>query len=127
VHAIRSYSQQPGGPSQGWLAAMADRQLARALLAMHDEPARSWTVESLARTAGMSRSSFAARFKLVVGQAPLDYLTQWRMYCAARLLQQGQLALAEVARQVGYESPAAFNRVFRRETATTPGAFRKSA
>ena len=127
VHAIRHYSQQPGGPSQGWLAAMADRHLAHALQAMHDAPAQGWTVESLARTAGMSRSSFAARFRQVVGQSPLDYLTQWRMYCASRLLQQGKLALAEVARQVGYESPAAFNRVFRRETATTPGAFRKRA
>lgn len=84
-----------------------------------------WEVESLARTAGMSRSGFAARFKAVVGQSPLDYLTQWRMYCASRL-QQGDLALSEVAHRVGYESAAAFNRVFRRETAMTPRAFRKA-
>lgn len=126
VHAIRAYSAQPGGPTRGWLCAIADRQLAQALEAMHGDPAQSWTVESLARTAGMSRSGFAARFKAVVGQSPLDYLTQWRMYCASRLLQQGNVALAEVARQVGYESAAAFNRVFRRETAMTPGAFRKA-
>jgi AraC-like DNA-binding protein len=126
VHAIRAYSMLPGGPTQGWLAAIADRHLARALEAMHGAPADDWTVESLARTAGMSRSSFAARFKAVVGQTPLDYLTQWRVYCATRLLQQGNIALSDVSRQVGYESVAAFNRVFRRETAMTPGAFRKA-
>jgi AraC-like DNA-binding protein len=126
VHAIRAYSAQPGGPTRGWLAGNADRHLALALAAMHDDPAHDWTVESLARTAGMSRSAFAARFKSIVGQTPLDYLTQWRMYCAARLLQNSSLALAEVSRRVGYESVAAFNRVFRRETAVTPGAFRKA-
>ena len=126
VHAIRAYSTQPGGPSRGWLGAIADRQLARALEAMHGAPAEGWTVESLARTAGMSRSGFAARFKAVVGQPPLDYLTQWRMYCATRLLQRGNVALSEVSRQVGYESVAAFNRVFRREIAMTPGAFRRA-
>ena len=126
VHAIRAYSTQPGGPTGGWLGAIADRHLGRALQAMHGAPAEDWTVESLARTAGMSRSGFAARFKAVVGQSPVDYLTQWRMHCAARLLQQGNVALADVARQVGYESVAAFNRVFRRETAMTPGAFRKA-
>lgn len=126
VHAVRAYALQADGPGQGWLAALADRHLARALQAMHAEPAEDWTVESLARSAGMSRSGFAARFKSVVGQTPLDYLTQWRMYCAVRLLQQQDIALADVSRQVGYESVAAFNRVFRRETAMTPGAFRKS-
>lgn len=126
VHAIRAYSAQPGGPTRGWLAANADPHLARALAAMHGEPAHDWTVESLAGVAGMSRSAFAARFKAVVGQTPLAYLTQWRMYCAARLLRHSDLAQAEVSRQVGYESMAAFNRVFRRETATTPGAFRRS-
>jgi AraC-like DNA-binding protein len=127
VHAIRAYTQLSCGPkTQGWLAALADRHLALALQAMHAAPAQDWTVETLARAAGMSRSSFAARFKAVVGQTPLDYLTQWRMYHAARLLRQDHLALSEVAREVGYESVAAFNRVFRRETAMTPGAFRKA-
>jgi AraC-like DNA-binding protein len=125
VHAIRAYSAQPGGPTRGWLAANADRNLARALEAMHEAPAEDWTVDALARTAGMSRSAFAARFKTVVGQTPLEYLTQWRMYCATRLLQHSSLALSDVSRQVGYDSVAAFNRVFRRETAMTPGAFRK--
>ncbi len=127
VHAIRAYSTQPGGPTHGWLAAFADRHLARALEAMHGAPAQAWTVESLARSAGMSRSGFAARFKAVVGQSPLEYLTRWRMYCASRLLQRGNATLPEVAGQVGYESVAAFNRVFRREFEMAPGAFRKAA
>lgn len=126
VHAIRAYSTQPDGPTRGWLGAIADRHLGPVLEAMHGAPAQGWTVESLARTAGMSRSAFAARFKAVVGESPLDYLTQWRMYCATRLLQRGNLALSEVAQQVGYESVAAFNRVFRREIAMTPGAFRRA-
>lgn len=126
VHAIRAYSTQPGGPTQGWLGAIADPNLARALEAMHGDPAQDWTVESLARTAGMSRSAFAARFKSLVGQSPFEYLTQWRMHCASRMLRQGSLSLSEVSRQVGYESVAAFNRMFRRETAMTPGAFRKA-
>jgi AraC-like DNA-binding protein len=125
VHAIRAYSQQADGPTRGWLAALADRNLARTLQAMHGNPAQAWTVESLARVAGMSRSSFAARFKSVVGQSPLEYLTQWRMHCATRLLLQRDMALTEVSYQVGYESVPAFNRVFRRETGMTPGAFRK--
>jgi len=124
VHAIRAYALQPGGATRGWLAGIADRHLGQALTAMHGDPAQGWTVESLARTAGMSRSAFAARFKAVVGQSPLEYLTQWRMHCATRLLRRGDIALSEVSRRVGYESAAAFNRVFRRETSMTPGTFR---
>jgi AraC-like DNA-binding protein len=127
VHAIRAHSSQPGAPTRGWMAAIADRQLARAVEAMHAEPANDWTVESLARTAGMSRSAFATRFRTVVGQTPLDYLTRWRVYAATRLMQQRNVSLSEVSRRVGYESDAAFNRVFKRETGMTPGAFRKAA
>lgn len=127
VHAIRAYSSHPGAPTRGWLAAIADRHLALAVEAMHGDPARDWTVESLAQEAGMSRSAFAARFRAVVGQTPLDYLTHWRVYCATRLMLQRNASLADVAQRVGYESAAAFNRVFKRETGLTPGAFRKAA
>jgi AraC-like DNA-binding protein len=127
VHAIRAYSSQPDAPTKGWMAGIADRQLARAVEAMHAEPATDWTVESLARTAGMSRSAFATRFRTVVGQTPIEYLTQWRIYAATRLMQQRNVSLSEVSRRVGYESDAAFNRVFKRETGMTPGAFRKAA
>jgi AraC-like DNA-binding protein len=125
IHAIRAYSAQPAGPTRGWLAAISDRNLTRAIEAMHAEPARDWTVEALARVSGMSRSAFAARFKAVVGQTPLDYLTRWRIYRASRLMQKSGTSLSDVARGVGYESVAAFNRVFKREIGATPGAFRK--
>ncbi len=125
VHAVRAYSAMPGGPTRSWLAAIGDANLERAIHAMHGEPEKDWTVETLARLSGMSRSAFAARFKAVVGQSPLDYLTGWRIYRASRLIQDQQLPLTEIARAVGYESIAAFNRVFKRETGATPGAFRR--
>ncbi|WP_454858286.1 AraC family transcriptional regulator [Rhizobium binxianense] len=125
VHAIRAFASQPEGPTHGWLAAVADRNLLHAIKAIHAEPARNWTVELLAREAGMSRSAFASRFKAVVGRTPLEYLTQWRIYSATRMIQRRGAALAEVSRNVGYESLAAFNRAFKKETGQTPGAFRK--
>ncbi|MBZ9604828.1 AraC family transcriptional regulator [Phyllobacterium chamaecytisi] len=127
VHAIRAYSAQPGGPGVGWLAAICDRNLARAVEAMHTEPAANWTLDLLAKQAGMSRSAFAARFKAVVGQTPLDYLTRWRIYRASRHIQRSGASVAAVAREAGYDSVAAFNRAFKRETGLTPGAFRKAA
>jgi len=126
VHAIRAYSVQPNDLTQGWLAALSDRHLALSPEAMHADPAAAWTVETLARASGMSRSAFASRFKAVVGQPPLEYLTGWRVHRAVRLLQQRNTSLSEVSRRVGYESVAAFNRVFKRETGTTPGAFRRA-
>ena len=127
VHAIRALASQPEGPTHGWLAALADRNLAHAIKAIHAEPARDWTVGILAREAGMSRSAFAARFKEVVGRTPVEYLTHWRIYKATRMIQRRGAALVEVSRSVGYESPAAFNRAFKKETGRTPGAFRKEA
>lgn len=126
VHAIRAYSLQPDGPKEGWLAAIADRNLAQVLAAMHAEPSRDWTVETLASAAGMSRSAFAARFRAVVGQPPLDYLTQWRVYCAIRLMHKQNLSLDEVSQRIGYDSTSAFNRMFKRKTGLTPGMFRKT-
>ncbi len=127
VHAIRALASQQEGPTHGWLAALADPNLAHAIKAMHADPARDWTVEMLARQAGMSRSGFAGRFKTVVGRTPMDYLTHWRIYRATRMIHRRGMALAEVSRSVGYESPAAFNRAFKKETGQTPGAFRKVA
>ena len=123
----RAYSAQPGGPGVGWLAAICDRNLARAVEAMHTVPAANWTLDLLAKQAGMSRSAFAARFKAVVGQTPLDYLTRWRIYRASRHIQRSRASVAAVAREAGYDSVAAFNRAFKRETGLTPVAFRKAA
>lgn len=126
VHAIRAFAAQGAAKTHGWLAALADRNLSHAIKAIHGDPARSWTVGNLAREAGMSRSSFANRFRSVVGRTPMEYLTHWRIYRATRMVQRRSAALSEVSRTVGYESMAAFNRAFKKEIGQTPGAYRKA-
>ena len=84
-----------------------------------------WTVESLAEAAGMSRSAFAARFKELLGQTPLEYVTGWRMQRAMRLLAQRDKKLIDVARSVGYESDAAFSKAFKRVVGVSPGGYVK--
>ena len=126
VQAIRAYVGQAGPPGAGWLRAMADGQLRLALGVMHEALEKRWTVASLASTAGMSRSSFAARFKELMGECPLEYLTRWRMHKAAQLLRESDLKLAKVASLVGYDSDGAFNKTFKRTMSTAPGAYRAS-
>lgn len=106
----------------GMLAGLADARLSKALVALHDEPERDWHLEDLARTAGMSRARFAACFKQVLGVAPGEYLTRWRMALAQQLLQQGH-AVKRVAGAVGYASPAALGRAFATRTGATPKAW----
>jgi AraC-like DNA-binding protein len=96
-----------------------------ALSAIHDRVNTPWTVESLAEAAGMSRSAFAARFKELLGQTPLEYVTEWRMQKAMQLLQQRDKKLIDVARLVGYESDAAFSKAFKRVVGTNPGEYLK--
>jgi len=84
-----------------------------------------WTVESLAGAAGMSRSAFAARFKELLGQTPLEYVTEWRMQKAMQLLQQRDKKLMDIARLVGYESDAAFSKAFKRVVGANPGGYFK--
>jgi AraC-like DNA-binding protein len=96
-----------------------------ALRAIHDRVNTPWTVESLAEAAGMSRSAFAARFKELLGQTPLGYVTEWRMQKAMQLLQQRDKKLIDVARSVGYESDAAFSKAFKRVVGANPGEYLK--
>ncbi|NKM88000.1 helix-turn-helix domain-containing protein [Rhizobium laguerreae] len=126
VHAVRAYSQQWGTAKTGWLAAIADRNLALAIEAMHATPQTPWTVDRLAQKAGMSRSAFAARFKEVVGQSPLAYLTEWRIYQAARLIEANDDRISVIARRIGYQSEAAFTKAFRKVMGRNPSEFRKS-
>ena len=109
----------------GWLHAIFNPQIGAALRAVHADVNDSWTVESLATAAGMSRSAFAARFKELLGQTPLEYVTEWRMQKALVLLKQEEKKLAEVALSVGYESDAAFNKAFKRVVGVTPGEYRQ--
>ncbi len=111
--------------NKGWLRAVFDPQMGIALSAIHDRVNTPWTVESLAAAAGMSRSAFAARFKELLGQTPLEYVTEWRMQKAMQLLQQRDKKLIDVARLVGYESDAAFGKAFKRVVGTNPGEYLK--
>lgn len=125
IHAIRAFAQQGSTPKRGWLAAVSDRKLALAIEAMHAKPQIAWTVDELAKKAGMSRSAFAARFKDVVGQTPLAYLTEWRIYQAARLIERNADRLSVIARHIGYRSEAAFTKAFRKVMGTMPSEYRK--
>ncbi|MFE7524581.1 AraC family transcriptional regulator [Kitasatospora sp. NPDC057542] len=122
---LRASSEHPSaGPERGWAAALADPSLSQALQAVHEEPGRSWTVEALAARAGLSRSAFARRFTATVGQAPLAYVTWWRMALAARLLRGSDLPLSALAARVGYASEFAFSHAFKRHHGLSPGRYR---
>jgi AraC-like DNA-binding protein len=125
VDAIRRYLDALPAESGGWLAGLRDRHVGRALALLHEEPARDWTIEALAAEAALSRSAFYERFVQFVGQPPMQYLTQWRMQVAARLLREGRAPVASVALEVGYDSEAAFARAFKRITGTPPAAWRR--
>jgi AraC-like DNA-binding protein len=107
------------GMSRGLLSGLADPQLARALAAMHESPQRNWSLELLAEHAAMSRSAFASRFKMVVGTAPADYLTDWRMTLAKKQLTQGR-AVKLIAPELGYANASALSRVFAQRTGMSP-------
>ncbi|MEV6899082.1 AraC family transcriptional regulator [Amycolatopsis sp. NPDC051372] len=126
VYLLRAWLHESAATTS-WAAALSDPPTARALAAMHAEPAEAWTVEQLAGLAGLSRAAFARRFTEVVGEPPLTYLTRWRMDTAARLLRGTDKTLAQVASAVGYGSAFAFAKAFRREFATTPGGYRTGA
>ena len=111
----------------GRLRAIFDSRIGAALKAMHDRVENPWTVETLAAAAGMSRSAFALRFKELLGETPLEYLTNWRMYKATGLLQEDDRKLFEVAKSVGYDSDAAFSKAFKRVLGMAPKEYRRSA
>jgi AraC family transcriptional regulator, alkane utilization regulator len=113
-------------PNAGWLAAVRDPVVGRALRLMHASPDHGWTVE-LARAAAVSRSALAQRFAALIGDPPMQYLQGWRMQLAKHLLGQTNLSLVEIARRTGYESQAAFNRAFKRLVGQPPATWRHQA
>ncbi|MDJ0362522.1 AraC family transcriptional regulator [Rhodococcus sp. H29-C3] len=121
--AVRSWSELGCAPER-WLQRVMNPHLARALDALHADPGEPWTVDSLARVAAMSRSAFAERFRVAMGQSPAAYLAAVRMDAAADLLTGEQLSVAETAQRLGYESEAGFSRAFRRHTGSTPSQWR---
>lgn len=125
IDALRRYLECLPVGSTGWLAGLRNAQIGRALALIHRAPARPWTIDDLARAAGLSRSVFCDRFLRLLGQPPMQYLARWRMEAAAGLLRGGQAPVASVALEVGYESEAAFARAFKRETGTSPARWRR--
>jgi AraC-like DNA-binding protein len=125
IQILRAHIASEPERNKGWLRAVFDPQLGTALSAIHDRVNTAWTVESLAATAGMSRSAFAARFKELLGQTPLEYVTGWRMQKAIQLLEQRDKKLIDVARSVGYESDAAFSKAFKRVVGANTGEYIK--
>ena len=125
VEALRRYIEMLPEQQRGWLAGLRDRFVGRTLALMHERPEHDWTVEELATTVGLSRSSLAQRFTDFIGQAPMQYLTRWRLTIAAQRLRDERVSLARIAADSGYDSEAAFNRAFKRALGTTPGAWRR--
>ena len=127
IQVIRSWIDQDPAAQTGWLGALQDRQIGRAIAFIHRDPARAWTLASLADEVAMSRSAFAARFTLLVGEPAMRYLARWRMHLAQTWLAADDLGLAEVAGRLGYQSEAAFSRAFKRFMGVSPGAVRRAA
>lgn len=120
ISILRSWVRIERGSNSGWPGALADARISRALKAIHDEPYRRWTVLELARVAGLSRSGFAARFSSLVKETPLAYHSRWRLTLALGLMRQPDAKVGSVARQVGYDSEAAFSRAFKAQFGFAP-------
>ncbi|MFA1626595.1 AraC family transcriptional regulator [Rhizobium mongolense] len=124
IRAMRIWVRTAPPEEKGWLAALADARISRALKVIHDEPFLRRTVAELAGMAGMSRSNFAERFSTLVGAGPLHYQTRWRLLLASDMLRRSDILVSEVARRVGYESDAAFSRAFKAQFGMPPTTVR---
>ena len=125
VQAMRMFLRTSGELPQGWFLALTDPQISPAIGAMHAEPARRWSLEELARVAGVSRTVFAQRFKALVGGTAMDYLARWRMLVAAERLRSGGESVATIAYSLGYESESSFSTAFKRIMARSPSQYRR--
>ncbi|HEX6706837.1 MAG TPA: AraC family transcriptional regulator [Albitalea sp.] len=125
VDAVRRFADRLPAHSAGWLAGLRDRVVGRTLALLHAQPARPWTMAELGRQVGLSRSALHERFVQLVGMPPMQYLAQWRMQSAARLLLETRATVAAIALDVGYESEAAFARAFKRSLGKPPAAWRR--
>jgi AraC-like DNA-binding protein len=120
VQALRLHLAEGLKGGVGWLFALADKQMSAAIHSIHDAPAQRWTLQSLAQSAGMSRSTFALKFKQTVGASPMEYLTRWRMLLAGDKLVNSNDPVSAIAVAVGYESESAFSTAFRRVMGCSP-------
>jgi AraC-like DNA-binding protein len=120
VQALRLHLAEGLRGGVGWLFALADKQMGAAINAIHDDPAHRWTLQELAERAGMSRSTFALKFKEMVGASPMDYLTRWRMLLAGDRLENSSDPVSVIALSLGYESESAFGTAFKRVMGRSP-------
>ena len=127
VFIVRNWIEQQPIESAGWLGALRDDQIGRALALIHEAPERKWTVDDLASNVAMSRATFARRFSALVGESPHAYVTRWRMNLAARLLRTTSDSAERIAGIVGYDSPTAFGAAFRKHLSVSPGLYRSQA
>jgi len=125
IEIVRAHVGALAPDRVGWLAGLRDDTVGRALGRLHAEPARDWTLEELARAAGVSRTILAERFTRFVGIPPIQYLAQWRVQLAANLLRSSAASLAEIAARVGYGSEGALSRAFKRVTGLAPTDYRR--
>ena len=124
VDVLRRYVESLPPQITGWLAGLRDPHLSKALALIHDQPARDWTIETLAKQSGLSRTVLAERFTKLVGIPPMHYLARWRMQIASELLSAGNSNVASIATKIGYESEAAFSRAFKKMIGVPPSAWR---
>jgi AraC-like DNA-binding protein len=124
VEVLRSWIKSLGPGEGGWIGAIADPQIGKALQLIHEQPGRPWTLRELGRSAGLGRSAFAARFKQLVGQSVYRYLVARRMDEAARMLESSDETIARIANHVGYETTTAFSKVFQQYFGFSPGRYR---
>lgn len=125
VQILRLYLSAQGGTGVGWFHALADRQIGRVVGAMHAQPGRRWTLRELATVAGMSRSSFALRFRQLVGSSPMEYLTRWRMLVAGDRLRNSRDNISAIALSLGYDSDSAFSTAFKRTMWMSPRQYQR--
>lgn len=125
VDAVRRYTASLPIDSDGWLAGLRDPLVGRALALLHEQPAHGWTIEDLGRRIGLSRSALHERFVQLIGVPPMQYLAQWRMQAASRMLLETRATVATIALDVGYDSEAAFARAFKRLVGQPPAAWRR--
>jgi len=119
IRSIRTWAKSLS-PRQGWVGALQDARISRAVAALHQNPSREWSVDDLASVAGMSRSRFAQLFLMTVGEPPLRYLHKWRLATASDLLKRSSVAVGEIAHRVGYDSEAAFSRAYKAMYGVSP-------
>jgi AraC-like DNA-binding protein len=125
VQALRLHLAEGLRGGVGWLFALSNKQMSAAIACMHDEPASDWTVEELARRAGMSRSTFALRFKQTVGVSPMEYLTRWRMLLAEDRMSNTSDSIFEIAQSLGYASASAFTKAFKKIMGCSPREYNR--